>query len=67
MGSSPLIELWRQIPEHRAGQNQPHSPLGQLRYLLFRLSEDWCSYRVFDKHRDLPRTNNTTERTLCRK
>jgi transposase-like protein len=64
-GDKRLLELWRQIPERRAGrQNEPHSPLDQLRYLLARLMEDWSQYRVFDWQPEVPWTNNGTEQVI---
>lgn len=65
-GSRRLYELWKQIPERRVGQGQPLSPLSQLRALLIRLSEHWHSYRVFDWDKDVPWTNNGTERAIGR-
>jgi transposase-like protein len=65
-GSRRLYELWKQIPERRAGQGQPLSPLSQLRDLLIRLSEHWPSYRVFDWDKDVPWTNNRTEQVIGR-
>jgi hypothetical protein len=47
-GSRRLFELWKKIPEPRAGRNaSPLSPLDQLCFLLLRLSEYWVSYRLF--------------------
>ena len=43
-GSRRLFELWKPVPERRAGRGQEPSPLGQLRYLLIHLSEHWESY-----------------------
>jgi len=60
-GSRRLFELWKQIPERRAGRDVPLSPLDQLRYLLIRLSEHWDSYRVFAWQNGVPWTNNATE------
>ncbi len=65
-GSRRLFELWKQIPERRAGRNRPRSPLDRLRYLLIRLSEHWDSYRVFAWHNDVPWTNNGTEQAIGR-
>lgn len=65
-GSRRLYELWKSIPERRIGQAQPLSPLSQLRALLLRLSDHWHSYRVFDWDKDVPWTNNGTERTIGR-
>jgi hypothetical protein len=65
-GSRRLFELWKQIPEKRAGRDVPLSPLGQLRDLLIRLSEHWVHYRVFDWHREVPWTNNVTEQVIGR-
>jgi transposase-like protein len=65
-GSRRLYELWKQIPERRVGQSQPLSPLSQLRDLLIRLSEHWPNYRVFDWDKDVPWTNNGTERVIGR-
>jgi transposase-like protein len=64
-GDHRLVELWRQIPESRQGRNGSElSPLDQLRYLLVRLSENWARYRVFDWQKDVPWTNNLTERVI---
>jgi hypothetical protein len=64
-GDHRLVELWRQIPESRQGRNGSGlSPLDQLRYLLVYLSENWARYRVFDWQRDVPWTNNPTERVI---
>lgn len=60
-GSRRLFELWKQIPERRAGRDQPLSPLDQLRLLLIRLSEHWPNYRVFDWQPDVPWTHHGTE------
>lgn len=65
-GSRRLYELWKQIPERRARQGYPLSPLSQLRALLLRLSEHWASYRVFDWDKDIPWTNNGTEQVIGR-
>lgn len=65
-GSRRLFELWKQIPERRAGRDQPLSPLDQLRLLLLRLSEHWPHYRVFDWQPDVPWTNNGTEQVIGR-
>lgn len=66
-GSRRLFELWKQIPEPRAGRHgSPLSPLDQLRYLLLRLSEHWDSYRLFDWQKDVPWTNNRTEQAIGR-
>ena len=65
-GSRRLFELWKLIPERRAGRNQPRSPLDKLRYLLIRLSEHWDSYRVFAWHNEVPWTNNGTEQAIGR-
>lgn len=63
-GSKRLFELWKQIPERRAGRGRPLSPLDQLRYLLLRLSEHWPHYRVFTWHNGVPWTNNPTEQVI---
>jgi hypothetical protein len=55
-----------QIPERRAGRDQPRSPVEQLRDLLIRMSEHWPSYRVFDWQKDVPWTNNGTEQVIGR-
>lgn len=65
-GSKRLFELWKQIPERRAGRDQPLSPLDQLRQLLIRLSEHWNNYRVFAWQSDVPWTNNGTEQVIGR-
>jgi transposase len=65
-GSRRLFELWKLIPERRAGRDQPLSPLDQLRQLLLRLSEHWPNYRVFDWQTDVPWTNNGTEQVIGR-
>jgi transposase-like protein len=65
-GSRLLFELWKQIPERRAGRDVPLSPLDQLRYLLIRLSEHWDSYRVFTWQEGVPWTNNGTEQAIGR-
>jgi transposase-like protein len=65
-GSRRLFELWKQIPERRAGRDVPLSPLDQLRYLLIRLSEHWDSYRVFTWQKGVPWTNNGTEQVIGR-
>jgi hypothetical protein len=62
-----LFELWKQIPESRAGRgDQPLSPLDQLRQLVLRLSEHWANYRIFDWQPDVPWTNNGTEQVIGR-
>lgn len=65
-GSRRLFELWKLIPERRAGRDQPLSPLDQLRLLLIRLSEHWPNFRVFDWQTDVPWTNNGTEQVIGR-
>lgn len=65
-GSKRLFELWKQIPERRAGRDEPLSPLDQLRLLLIRLSEHWPNYRVFTWQSDVPWTNNRTEQVIGR-
>jgi hypothetical protein len=65
-GGRRLFELLKQIPERRIGQAGPRSPLEQLRNLLIRMSEHWPSYRVFDYQKDVPWTNNGTERVIGR-
>lgn len=64
--SHRLFELWKQIPERRFGQTGARSPLELLRNMLIRLSENWKSYRVFDWDKEVPWTNNGTERVICR-
>ncbi len=63
-GSRRLFELWKLIPERRVGQSGPRTPLERLRHLLIRLSEHWDSYRVFDWDKEVPWTNNGTERVI---
>jgi transposase-like protein len=63
-GGRRLFELWKQIPERRIGQEGALTPLAQLRKLLIRMSEDWPNYRVFDYQKDVPWTNNGTERVI---
>jgi transposase-like protein len=65
-GSKRLFELWKSVPERRAGRDVPLSPVDQLRYLLVRLSEHWESYRTFSWHMDVPWTNNGTEQVIGR-
>jgi len=65
-GGRQLFELWKQIPERRAGRDQPRSPVEQLRDLLIRMSEHWSYYRVFDWQKDVPWTNNGTEQVIGR-
>ena len=65
-GGRRLFELWKQIPERRAGRDQPRSPVEQLRNLLIRMSEHWPNYRVFDWQKDVPWTNNGTEQVIGR-
>jgi len=65
-GSRRLFELWKQIPERENKRHREHTPLSQLRHLLLRLSEHWASYRVFDWQKDVPWTNNGTERAIGR-
>jgi len=65
-GSKRLFELWQQIPERRAGRDQPFSALNHLRYLLLRLSESWPKYRLFTWQTDVPWTNNGTEQVIGR-
>jgi hypothetical protein len=65
-GSRQLFELWKQVPTQRKSRDEPLQPLDQLRNLLIRLSEHWESYRVFDWHKDVPWTNNTTEQVIGR-
>jgi len=64
-GEKRLLALWRQIPETRQGRNnQPYTPLDQLRYLLARLMGDYARYRVFDWQPEVPWTNNGSERAI---
>jgi transposase-like protein len=63
-GGKRLFELWKQIPERRAGRDQPRSPVEQLRDLLIRMSEHWPYYRVFDWQKDVPWTINGTEQVI---
>ena len=65
-GSRRLFELWKQVPERRAGRDQELSPLDQLRLLLIRLSEHWESYRTFSWQEGVPWTNNGTEQAIGR-
>ena len=65
-GSRRLFEMWKQIPERRTGQAGERSLLELLRYLLIRMSEHWDSYRLFDWQKDVPWTNNGTERVIGR-
>ena len=65
-GSRRLYELWKQIPERRPRPGQVLSPLSQLRDLRIRLREHWPSYRVFDRDKDMPWTNNGTEQVIGR-
>lgn len=64
-GSRRLFELWKQIPEPRAGLDVPLSPLDQPRYLLIRLSEQWDSSRVFAWKEGVPLTNNGTQQAIA--
>ena len=65
-GGRRMFELWKQIPERKIGLTGSYSPLVQLRYLLIRMSEHWSNYRVFDYQKDVPWTNNGTERVIGR-
>lgn len=65
-GSQRLFELWKAIPERRAGRDQPLSPLDLLRLLLIRLSEHWEMYRTFTWQEGVPWTNNGTEQAIGR-
>jgi transposase-like protein len=65
-GGRRLFDLWKQIPERRTGQEGALTPLAQLRKLLIRMSQDWSNYRVFDWQKDVPWTNNGTERVIGR-
>lgn len=63
-GSRRLFEIWKQIPERKRMCNGSLTPLSQLSNLVIRLSEHWPSYRVFDWDKDVPWTNNGTERVI---
>lgn len=65
-GGRRLFELWKHIPERRVGPGGPRSPLEWLRNVLIRLSDQGHTYRVFDRDRDVPWTNNATEQVIGR-
>jgi len=65
-GSRRLYEIWKQIPGRQSAPAQTRLPLEQLRGLLLRLSEQWPTYRVFDWDKQVPWTNNGTERVIGR-
>jgi len=72
-GSRRLFELWKQIPERRAGRDQHLSALDQLRprnsgmhLLLIRLSEHGPNFRIFNWQTDVPWTNNGSEQVIGR-
>ena len=65
-GNHRLFDLWMQIPECHMGQSGQHKPLKKLRNLLIRMSNHWDSYRLFERQKDVPWTNNVTEQAIGR-
>lgn len=66
-GDKQLVQLWKQIQASRKGRrDQPLSAVDELRRLLVRLSDHWAYYRVFDWQKEVPWTNNGSERAIGR-
>lgn len=65
-GSRQLLELYKKLPARQVLRDQPLSAVDQLRLLLIRLSDHWAQFRVFDWQKDVPWTNNGSERVIGR-
>lgn len=65
-GSRQLLELYKKLPARQVLPDQPLSAVDQLRLLLIRLSDHWAQFRVFDWQKDVPWTNNGSERVIGR-
>jgi len=63
-GGRRLYEVWKQIPDKGVRRGERLSPLGQLRAMVLRLSENWGRYTAYKRARDVPWTNNGTERVI---
>lgn len=64
-GDKRLLSLLRQLPPSQMGRAESeYTPLEQLRSLIVRLAENWARFRVFDWQKDVPWTNNPTERVI---
>jgi len=64
-GGSQLLELYKQVPGNRQ-HGQAYTALGDLRYLLIRVSESWERYTTFFSDAEMPWTNNRTEQAIDR-
>jgi transposase-like protein len=64
-GDKRLLALLRQLPPSQMGRaDSEYTALEQLRLLIVRLAENWTRFRVFDWQKDVPWTNNPTERVI---
>ena len=63
-GSRKLYELWKQIPEGVVKQEGKLMPLGRVRRIVLRLSENWGGYTMYNRREGVPWTNNGAERMI---
>jgi len=63
-GGRRLYELWKQIPEEGVKRGGKLTPLGKLRRIVLRLSENWGRYTAYKRRGGVPWTNNGTERVI---
>ena len=52
-GGRRLYEVWKQIPDKGVRRGERLSPLGQLRAMVLRLSENWGRYTAYKRTRDV--------------
>ena len=62
-GGMRLLQLWQGLTKLRP---EPHGPLGRLKALVLRLSENWQSYCLHQHDPQVPTTNNRTEQAIGR-
>jgi hypothetical protein len=63
-GGRRLYKLWKQIPEGVVKRGGKLTPLGKVRRMVLRLSENWGRYTTYKRIVGVPRTNNGTERVI---
>ena len=63
-GGRRLYELWKQIPEGVVKRGGKLTPLGKVRRMVLRLSENWGRYTTYKRIGGVPWTNNGTERVI---
>jgi transposase-like protein len=65
-GDRQLYALWKRMGIRRSHSSGSLSSLEQLRDLVLRLSQRWEEYCTFQHEKDIPWTNNVTERAIGR-